>query len=170
MRRLHDQDVPESSYQSRKEGGLWQGFMAQAKATIVVTAFPVSALQKALGDHPRVVLTESLSYDRLVAAMRSCTLLLTDSGGLQEEAPAFGKPVLVLRHTTERPEAVDAGTVRLVGTDPDVIAFEAKRLLQDSNAYDVMAHATNPFGDGHASSKILVESISMLSPQTNNFA
>ena len=123
-------------------------------------------LQKALGDHPRVVLTESLSYDRLVAAMRSCTLLLTDSGGLQEEAPAFGKPVLVLRRTTERPEAVDAGTVRLVGTDPDVIAFEAKRLLQDSNAYDVMAHAANPFGDGHASGKILVESISMLSPRT----
>ncbi|MCP4888612.1 MAG: UDP-N-acetylglucosamine 2-epimerase (non-hydrolyzing), partial [Planctomycetaceae bacterium] len=73
-------------------------------------------LQALLGDHPRVVLTEPLDYDRLVAAMKGCTLLLTDSGGLQEEAPALGKPVLVLRETTERPEAVEAGTARLVGT------------------------------------------------------
>ena len=79
-------------------------------------------LQDLLGSHPRVVLTEPLDYDRLVAAMKGCTLLLTDSGGLQEEAPALGKPVLVLRRTTERPEAVDAGTARLVGTDNASIA------------------------------------------------
>ena len=82
-------------------------------------------LQALLGNHPRVVLTEPLDYDQLVSAMKGSTLLLTDSGGLQEEAPALGKPVLVLRRTTERPEAVDAGTARLVGTDPSVIVEEA---------------------------------------------
>lgn len=112
-------------------------------------------LQALLGDHPRVVLTEPLDYDRLVAAMKGCTLLLTDSGGLQEEAPALGKPVLVLRRTTERPEAVDAGTARLVGTDPAEIVEEASRLLGDNAAYEAMSRAVNPFGDGQASGRIL---------------
>ena len=112
-------------------------------------------LQALLGEHPRVVLTEPLDYDRLVAAMKGCTLLLTDSGGLQEEAPALGKPVLVLRRTTERPEAVEAGTARLVGTDPTEISSEASRLLGDSAAYSAMSRAVNPFGDGQASSRIL---------------
>ena len=112
-------------------------------------------LQALLGEHPRVVLTEPLDYDRLVAAMKGCTLLLTDSGGLQEEAPALGKPVLVLRRTTERPEAVEAGTARLVGTDPTEISSEASRLLEDSAAYSAMSRAVNPFGDGQASSRIL---------------
>ena len=74
---------------------------------------------------------------------------------MQEEAPALGKPVLVLRRTTERPEAVDAGTARLVGTDANAIAVEASRLLNDPNAYDAMARAVNPFGDGQASARIL---------------
>ncbi|BEV35883.1 UDP-N-acetylglucosamine 2-epimerase (non-hydrolyzing) [Synechococcus sp. M16CYN] len=112
-------------------------------------------LQALLGDHPRVVLTEPLDYDRLVAAMRGCTLLLTDSGGLQEEAPALGKPVLVLRRTTERPEAVDAGTARLIGTSPAVVVGEVSRLLNDPIAYKAMSQAINPFGDGHASTRIL---------------
>ena len=112
-------------------------------------------LRKMLGDHPRVVLTEPLDYDRLVAAMRGCTLLLTDSGGLQEEAPALGKPVLVLRRTTERPEAVEAGTARLVGTEPSTILEEASRLLEDADAYSAMSKAVNPFGDGQASARIL---------------
>ena len=112
-------------------------------------------LQQLLGDHPRVVLTEPLDYDRLVTAMKGCTLLLTDSGGLQEEAPALGKPVLVLRRTTERPEAVDAGTARLVGTDSGVILEEASRLLSDPDAYEAMSRAVNPFGDGKASGRIL---------------
>ena len=102
-----------------------------------------------------MVLTEPLDYDRLVAAMKGCTLLLTDSGGLQEEAPALGKPVLVLRRTTERPEAVDAGTARLVGTDPAAILEEASRLLSDTSAYGAMSRAVNPFGDGKASARIL---------------
>ena len=112
-------------------------------------------LQDLLGDHPRVTLTEPLDYDRLVAAMKGCTLLLTDSGGLQEEAPALGKPVLVLRRTTERPEAVEAGTARLVGTDPATIVEETSRLLSDQTAYDAMSRAVNPFGDGQASQRIL---------------
>jgi UDP-N-acetylglucosamine 2-epimerase (non-hydrolysing) len=112
-------------------------------------------LQALLGQHPRAFLTEPLDYDRLVAAMRGCTLLLTDSGGLQEEAPALGKPVLVLRRTTERPEAIDAGTAKLVGTESTSIVAEASRLLQDPEAYAEMAQAHNPFGDGYASGRIL---------------
>ncbi|CAK24266.1 non-hydrolyzing UDP-N-acetylglucosamine 2-epimerase [Synechococcus sp. CS-197] len=119
-------------------------------------------LQELLGHHPRVVLTEPLDYDRLVAAMKGCTLLLTDSGGLQEEAPALGKPVLVLRRTTERPEAVDAGTARLVGTDSASIAQETARLLDDPAAYDQMARAVNPFGDGLASGRILQAALELL--------
>jgi UDP-N-acetylglucosamine 2-epimerase (non-hydrolysing) len=87
--------------------------------------------------------------------MRECTLVLSDSGGLQEEAPALGKPVLVLRRTTERPEAVDAGTARLVGTDAATIVNEASRLLDDPAAFDAMARAHNPFGDGQASGRIV---------------
>ncbi|MFZ9951516.1 MAG: non-hydrolyzing UDP-N-acetylglucosamine 2-epimerase, partial [Vulcanococcus sp.] len=112
-------------------------------------------LQALLGDHPRAFLTEPLDYDRLVAAMKAATLLLTDSGGLQEEAPALGKPVLVLRRTTERPEAVDAGTARLIGTASDDILRESALLLESPEAYDAMARAHNPFGDGQASARIV---------------
>ncbi|MFM7267672.1 MAG: UDP-N-acetylglucosamine 2-epimerase, partial [Cyanobium sp.] len=100
-------------------------------------------------------LTEPLDYDKLVAAMRGSTLLLSDSGGLQEEAPALGKPVLVLRRTTERPEAVEASTARLIGTDSADILRETARLLDDHHAYDAMARAHNPFGDGQASARIV---------------
>lgn len=112
-------------------------------------------LKAALESHPRTFLVEPLDYGQLVGAMRRCYLLLTDSGGLQEEAPGLGKPVLVLRETTERPEAVEAGTAKLVGTDPDVITAEAVKLLRDASAYDVMARAINPFGDGKASERIV---------------
>jgi UDP-N-acetylglucosamine 2-epimerase (non-hydrolysing) len=112
-------------------------------------------LQALLGDHPRAFLTEPLDYDQLVAAMRGCTLVLSDSGGLQEEAPALGKPVLVLRRTTERPEAIEAGTARLIGTATADILAEASALLSDSAAYEAMARAHNPFGDGQASGRIV---------------
>ena len=112
-------------------------------------------LQALLGNHPRAFLTEPLDYDQLVAAMRAATLLLTDSGGLQEEAPALGKPVLVLRRTTERPEAVDAGTAKLIGTDSADILRETALLLESNEAYEAMARAHNPFGDGQASARIL---------------
>ena len=112
-------------------------------------------LQELLGGHPRAFLTEPLDYQQLVAAMRGCTLVLSDSGGLQEEAPALGKPVLVLRRTTERPEAVTAGTARLIGTASEDIQRETARLLDDPEAYGAMARAHNPFGDGQASGRIV---------------
>lgn len=112
-------------------------------------------LQALLGEHPRVFLTEPLDYAQLVGAMQRCYLLLTDSGGLQEEAPGLGKPVLVLRDTTERPEAIAAGTARLVGTSVDSITANAIELLQDKAAYDAMAKAVNPFGDGQAAQRIV---------------
>src|ERR671933_3029421 len=112
-------------------------------------------LQALLGDHPRVFLTEPLDYAELVGAIQRCHLILTDSGGLQEEAPSLGKPVLVLRETTERPEAISAGTAKLVGTNSDIITAAAVELLSNSEAYNAMATAINPFGDGLAASWIL---------------
>ncbi|MEH2460986.1 non-hydrolyzing UDP-N-acetylglucosamine 2-epimerase [Nostoc sp.] len=112
-------------------------------------------LQELLGNHPRIFLTEPLDYGELVAAIGRSHLLLTDSGGLQEEAPSLGKPVLVLRDTTERPEAVAAGTAKLVGTTSQNIFAAAAELLSDSDAYEAMANAINPFGDGHAAERIL---------------
>ena len=81
--------------------------------------------------------------------------IITDSGGVQEEAPSLGKPVLVIRDTTERPEAIDAGTVKLVGTDADLIYSEAQKLLEDTNLYGTMSKAHNPYGDGKASKRIV---------------
>lgn len=112
-------------------------------------------LQEMLGNHPRIFLTEPLDYGQLVGAIMRSHLLLTDSGGLQEEAPSLGKPVLVLRETTERPEAVSAGTAKLVGTDTQTIVASAAQLLSNPTAYETMANAINPFGDGHASERIL---------------
>lgn len=112
-------------------------------------------LQQALGDHPRAFLIEPLDYPSLVGAMQRCTLLMTDSGGIQEEAPGLGKPALVLRETTERPEAIMAGTAKLVGTDPATVVAAAATLLSDPAAYQAMATAANPFGDGHASERIV---------------
>jgi UDP-N-acetylglucosamine 2-epimerase (non-hydrolysing) len=112
-------------------------------------------LQQLLGDHPRIFLTEPLDYPQLVGAIQRCHLVLSDSGGLQEEAPSLGKPVLVLRETTERPEAVSGGTAKLVGTDSAKIAATAAELLNNPAAYQQMANAINPFGDGQASERIL---------------
>jgi UDP-N-acetylglucosamine 2-epimerase (non-hydrolysing) len=108
-----------------------------------------------LSDHPRVSLTEPLGYRAFVLAMHRAHFLLTDSGGVQEEAPTLGKPVLVLRDTTERPEAVEAGTARLVGTDPERIVREASRLLTDRAHYAAMSQRSNPYGDGRAAQRIL---------------
>jgi UDP-N-acetylglucosamine 2-epimerase (non-hydrolysing) len=101
-----------------------------------------------------VTVTEPLSYSDFARAMALSSICLTDSGGVQEEAPSLGKPVLVLRETTERPEAVDAGTVRLVGTDEELIVSEVSTLLTDRSAYDAMARAVNPYGDGAASERV----------------
>jgi UDP-N-acetylglucosamine 2-epimerase (non-hydrolysing) len=106
-----------------------------------------------LEGHPRVTLTEPLSYEPFVRLMARAHVVVTDSGGIQEEAPSLGKPVLVLRNETERPEAVDAGTVRLVGTKRDVVAREVSRLLSNGAAYMEMAAAVNPYGDGRAATR-----------------
>lgn len=108
-----------------------------------------------LADHERISLIPPLDYLSLVHLIRRATLILTDSGGIQEEAPTFGKPVLVLREVTERPEAVQAGCARIVGTERRVIISAALELLTDRSAYDRMAHVANPFGDGHASERIV---------------
>lgn len=107
-----------------------------------------------LGQHERILLLDPLDTDEMHNLMAKSFLILTDSGGLQEEAPSLGKPVLVLRHETERPEAVKAGTVKIVGTDREVIYKEAARLLTDKQEYDRMANAVNPYGDGRASIRI----------------
>lgn len=98
---------------------------------------------------------EPLQYLEFVYLMEKSTVVLTDSGGIQEEAPGLGKPVLVMRNTTERPEALEAGTVKLVGTDHDLIVSEVSRLLEDKAYYDEMSHAVNPYGDGKACGRIV---------------
>jgi UDP-N-acetylglucosamine 2-epimerase (non-hydrolysing) len=112
---------------------------------------PVEAL---LGHTSRVRLLPPLDYPAFMTALAQSTLVLTDSGGIQEEAPSLGKPVLILRDTTERPEACEAGVARVVGTDPDVIVREVTSLLTDRTAFAAMVAARNPFGDGRASSRI----------------
>jgi UDP-N-acetylglucosamine 2-epimerase (non-hydrolysing) len=111
-------------------------------------------VQRYLSKHPHVRLIEPLSYVPFVDLMRRAYLLITDSGGIQEEGPSLGKPILVLREKTERPEAVKAGTVRLVGTAEDRIVGEATALLDDREAYDRMSRVHNPYGDGRASARI----------------
>ena len=110
---------------------------------------------RALGGHPRAHLVEPLDYLGFVKAMTLCHLIVTDSGGIQEEAPALAKPVLVLRETTERPEAIEAGTARLVGTSPTRVFAAVAELLTDDGTYDAMARAASPFGDGHAAERIV---------------
>lgn len=109
---------------------------------------------RVLGGHPRITLTPPLSYQTLVWLMDRSTLVITDSGGIQEEAPALGKPVLVMRDTTERPEGLAAGVCRLVGTSAERIRQEADRLLTDESAYRAMSQAINPYGDGQAAQRI----------------
>lgn len=128
----------------------------------VVVVYPVhlnpnvqQPVREILGDHPRVLLTEPMDYLPFVALLRQAYLILTDSGGVQEEAPSLRVPVLVMRETTERPEGVDAGVAQLVGTQSEPIIAAATRLLTDRAAYARMVTATNPYGDGHAADAIV---------------
>jgi UDP-N-acetylglucosamine 2-epimerase (non-hydrolysing) len=128
----------------------------------VTVIFPVhpnpnvlTPMRAMLGDHPRIRLLPPQDYVPFVRLLSRCDVVLTDSGGVQEEAPALGKPVLVMRNTTERPEGVEAGTALLVGTDPKLIARETLRLLDDHAHYQRMSRAHNPFGDGRASQRII---------------
>jgi len=107
-----------------------------------------------LGDHPRIHLVEPLDYGQFVQVMKQAYLIISDSGGVQEEAPALGKPVLVLREETERPEAVEYNVVRLVGTDQSLIISEAERLLTDKAYYKSIACGVSPYGDGKAAERI----------------
>ncbi|MGD9489365.1 MAG: non-hydrolyzing UDP-N-acetylglucosamine 2-epimerase [Calditrichaceae bacterium] len=131
------------------------------KAPDVQILFPVhpnpnikNAVYRQIGSNSRIHLINPLDYESFVHLMNKSYLIITDSGGVQEEAPSLGKPVLVLRNKTERPEAVEAGTVKLVGSDYDVIVSESMKLLSDTEAYNSMARAINPYGDGKASERI----------------
>lgn len=135
--------------------------LAERHADVVIV-YPVhlnpavqQPVRELLGDHPRILLTAPLEYLPFVDLMRRAYLILTDSGGLQEEAPSLGVPVLVMRETTERPEAVAAGTARLVGTDRATIVAVAGELLTDPAAHQRMRAVRNPFGDGHAAARIV---------------
>ena len=107
-----------------------------------------------LGEHDRIHLIDPIDVDELHNLMNRCYMVMTDSGGIQEEAPSLAKPVLVLRRETERPEAVDAGTVKIAGVDEEVIFQMACELLDNKEAYNKMAQAANPYGDGKASARI----------------
>jgi UDP-N-acetylglucosamine 2-epimerase (non-hydrolysing) len=107
-----------------------------------------------LGGHPRITLTEPLGYPELVRAMRDARFILTDSGGIQEEAPALGRPVLVLRRATERPEAVELGVAEMVGTETGAVLDACRRLLEDPAHYARMARGGSPYGDGRAAGRI----------------
>ena len=127
----------------------------------VAMIFPVhlnpnvrSVMNQRLAGLDNVALIEPLDYPHFARLLAISTLMLTDSGGVQEEAPALGKPVLVMRETTERPEGIAAGTAKLVGTDADRIVAEAERLLDDPDSYAAMARAHNPFGDGQSAARI----------------
>jgi UDP-N-acetylglucosamine 2-epimerase (non-hydrolysing) len=122
-------------------------------------------VEQALGGKANILLIDPLDYLPFVDLMRRAYLLITDSGGVQEEGPSLGKPVLVLREKTERPEAVEAGTVKLVGTGRDAIAREAVRLLEDSAEYERMARLHNPYGDGHASERIVRRIVAYFKPR-----
>lgn len=153
---------------SHRRENLGDGLTNIAKALRIIAErkdvaliFPVhlnpkvrAIMQDALGDLDNVAMIEPLDYPNFVSLLNHCHFMMTDSGGVQEEAPALGKPVLVMRDTTERPEGVEAGTAKLVGTDKDVILAEATRLLDDETHYLAMARAHNPFGDGTASKQI----------------
>jgi len=121
---------------------------------------PVTRL---LASHPRICLAKPCDYYDFIWLMSHCRFLLSDSGGVQEEAPSLGKPVLVMRDTTERPEGIEAGTCRLVGTDPDRIMSEAELLMEDQEEFERRCGLRNPYGDGHAAEKIRIRLESELS-------
>lgn len=112
-------------------------------------------VERELGGHPRIRLCEPLAYGPFVSLLKRAYLIMTDSGGIQEEAPALGKPVLVLRSETERPEAVEAGVVRVIGARAEMVEKHAQELLDSPGAYHAMAKGCSPYGDGHATERIL---------------
>ena len=133
-----------------------------ARVPGVIFIFPIhlnpvvrKTFRDILEDVRQVVFTEPLAYQPFVHLMKAVDVVITDSGGIQEEAPTLGKPVLVMRDTTERPEGIEAGTARLVGTETEAIADELVLLLSDPVRYETMANAVNPYGDGQAAVRIV---------------
>jgi UDP-N-acetylglucosamine 2-epimerase (non-hydrolysing) len=124
-----------------------------------------TVVHEKLADVPNIKLIDPMDYVAFIDLMRRAYILLTDSGGIQEEAPSLGKPVLVMREKTERPEAVEAGTARLVGTDEEKIVAEAALLLDNPEEYQRRARIHNPYGDGHASARIRDVLINRFSPR-----
>lgn len=165
-RRFADKRLIAVTSHRRENFGQGMQVIADAIADIaarddVAVVFPVhpnphvrSAMEPILGNLANVALIDPLDYPHFVRLLGMSTLVLTDSGGVQEEAPSLGKPVLVMRETTERPEGIEAGTARLVGTDKNRIVSEIFSLLDDEGAYNAMARAHNPFGDGRAATRI----------------
>jgi UDP-N-acetylglucosamine 2-epimerase (non-hydrolysing) len=138
------------------------------KDTGVPVIFPVHLnpnvkddVHEILGNNPLVHLTSPFAYPEFLWLLHNSRIILTDSGGVQEEAPSLGKPVLLLRDTTERPEAMHAGTVIKTGSDTELIYKEAVKLLTDKEAYDAMSGISNPYGDGHASQRIVESMIAL---------
>ncbi len=128
----------------------------------VVIIFPMhinpivrNPIKEVLDSNPRVFLTEPLDYYDFVSVLKTSTIIISDSGGIQEEAPTFGKPLLILRNNTERQEAIDNGVAKLVGTNPEKIFLETRNLLNNAKEYNSMSKKVNPFGDGKASQRIL---------------
>lgn len=157
--------VTVTTHRRESRGGATQSITAalrelatRADVAFVIPVHPAAevreAMHAALGDLNNVALIEPLDYPSFVRLLTLSHLIMTDSGGVQEEAPAFGKPVLVMRDTTERPQAIEAGTAKLVGTTTERIVAEASRLLDDAVAYAAMAKAHSPFGDGRAAERI----------------
>ena len=143
----------------------------------VVIVYPVhlnpnvqEPVYRILGNQPRLILLPPLEYVPFVALMRHAELILTDSGGVQEEAPSLGKPLLVMRETTERPEGIEAGVSRLVGTDVRRITEAVDALLEDRNAYAAMASAVNPYGDGRAAERIASLVVQIIEGKTPSLA
>ncbi|MGJ0237265.1 non-hydrolyzing UDP-N-acetylglucosamine 2-epimerase [Novosphingobium fluoreni] len=155
-----------TSHRRENFGGGMEGIASAirqiAQRPDVAVIFPVhlnpnvrKVMNDGLAGLDNVALIEPLDYPHFARLINIAEIMLTDSGGVQEEAPALGKPVLVMRETTERPEGVEAGTAKLVGTDAATIVTEISTLLDDTEAYEAMARAHNPFGDGHSSARIV---------------
>ena len=142
----------------RQIGDAFERILQRPDVAIVLPLHPNPNVRDALGarlaSHPQAEVIPPQEYPDFVSLLAASHLVLTDSGGVQEEAPALGKPVIVMRETTERPEGVEAGTALLVGADADRIVTEVNRLLDDHDHYQAMARAHNPFGDGRASERI----------------
>ncbi|WP_211882426.1 non-hydrolyzing UDP-N-acetylglucosamine 2-epimerase [Pseudarthrobacter albicanus] len=163
-----------TTHRRENQGGAMQGVgralarIAEAEPDLIIVLpahkNPVvrEAVLPALAGLSNVIVTEPLPYGEFTRMLSLAHIVLTDSGGVQEEAPSLGKPVLVMRDNTERPEAVDAGTVALIGTDEEVIFKEVDRLLHDQDHFDSMANAVNPYGDGRASERTVAAVAALL--------